>query len=119
LATALAAGAVLSGRSGDLAGAVLFGLAALAIASFSAHATLMRPRLVADFTGLRVRTLGGAIKLGWGEARVRLHTTRRLGRDSVTLEIESEDHLLILGRLELGEDPRDVLDVLSALRAHS
>jgi hypothetical protein len=35
----------------------------------------------------------------------------------VTLEVESDDHLLILGQLELGEDPRDVLEVLSAIRA--
>jgi hypothetical protein len=115
---AVAAAAVFSALSGDPAGSVLFGLATLAIGAFSAYATLIRPRLVADFTGIRVRTMSGTVELSWAEARVRLRTTRRLGRDAVTLEVESDDHLLILGQLELGEDPRDVLDVLSALRAH-
>jgi hypothetical protein len=49
---------------------------------------------------------------------VRLRTTRRLGRDALTLEIDGDDHLIVLGWMELGEDPRDVLAVLSALRAH-
>jgi hypothetical protein len=58
------------------------------------------------------------VSLNWAEARVRLRTTPRLGRDTVTLEIDSEDHLVVLGWLDLGEDPREVLHVLSTLRAH-
>jgi hypothetical protein len=99
-------------------GAVLFGVAALATGAFAAHGTLIRPRLTADFTGIRARTMAGTVSLNWAEARVRLRTTPRLGRDTVTLEIDSEDHLVVLGWLDLGEDPRDVLHVLSALRAH-
>jgi hypothetical protein len=113
----VAAAAVFSALSGDPTGSVLFGLATLAVGALSAYATLIRPRLVADFSGIRVRTMFGTVELGWAEARVRIRTTRRLGRDAVTLEVESDDHLLILGQLELGEDPRDVLEVLSAIRA--
>jgi hypothetical protein len=111
--------AVFSALSGDPMSAVLFGVATLFSGAFALHGTLIRPRLSADFTGIRARGLTGTVTLGWAEARVRLRTTRRLGRDSVTIEIDSEDSLVVLGWLELGEDPRDVLDVLSALRAHS
>jgi len=118
--TALAAAvAVFGALSGDSMSALLFGIATLFAAAFAAHGTLIRPRLTADAQGLRARTLSGTVALGWVEARVRLRTTRRLGRDSVTLEVDSEDSLVVLGWLELGEDPRDVLDVLSALRARS
>jgi hypothetical protein len=119
LTAVVAAGCVFDGLSGDKAGSVLFGLAALAVAAYTVHATFVRPRLAADTAGLSARTLSGTLRLDWPSARVRLRTTRRLGRDGVTLEIESEDVLLVFGRLELGEDPRDVLDVLSALRARS
>jgi hypothetical protein len=111
--------AVFSALSDDLMSAVLVGVATLFAGAFAIHGTLLRPRLTADFTGIRARTLAGTVTLSWAEARVRLRTTRRLGRDSVTLEVDSEDHLVVLGWLDLGEDPRDVLDVLSALRAHS
>jgi hypothetical protein len=112
-------GAVADALTGDRGGLVLFGLAAIAVGAFAAHATLVRPRLTADAEGLVTRTLGGTRRLPWVQTRTRLRTTRRLGRDGVTLEIEHEDELYVFGWLELGEDPRDVLDVLSTLRARS
>ncbi|MBN6035560.1 PH domain-containing protein [Amycolatopsis sp. 195334CR] len=120
LAALSAAAAVLTGLSGDRAGPVLFGVAALALAGFAANGSAIRPKLSADAHGVRVRTLTGDHRLEWSQVRVRLVKTRRLGREVPTLEIECEDippHLLVLGWLELGTDPRDVLDVLSALRA--
>jgi hypothetical protein len=105
--------------TGDRGGLVLFALAALAVGAFAAHATLVRPRLAADTEGLLTRTLGGTRRLPWAQTRTRLRTTRRLSRDGVTLEIEHDDELYVFGWLELGEDPRDVLDVLSTLRARS
>jgi len=116
----MAAGALFSALSdAEPMGAILFGLAAIASGAFAAHGTLVRPRLTADFHGISTRTMSGTVTLDWAQARVRLRTTRRLGRDGVTLEIDGDDHLVVLGWLELGEDPRDVLDVLSALRARS
>lgn len=102
--------------SADPRGRVLFGLAALLLAAASAHGTLVRPRLTADDQGIHLRSLHGRVHLSWTETRTRLRTTRRLGRDAETLEIENGGQLFIFSRLELGTDPRDVLDVLSALR---
>lgn len=115
----LLVGVVTDALTADRGGLVLFALAAIAVGSFAAHATLVRPRLAADAEGLLARTLGGTQRLPWAQTRTRLRTTRRLGRDGVTLEIEHEDQLFVFGWLELGEDPRDVLDVLSTLRARS
>lgn len=118
VAAAVAAGAVLSASADDKAGALLLGVAALGVGAFTAHGSLIRPRLAADVTGIRARTMAGTVELSWPETRLRLRTTRRLGRDGVTLEVDSADHLLVLGRLELGEDPRDVLEALGTLRPH-
>ncbi|MCR6486177.1 PH domain-containing protein [Amycolatopsis sp. OK19-0408] len=113
----LLAGVVTDALTGDRGGLVLFALAAVAVGAFAGHATLVRPRLAADAEGLVTRTLSGTHRLPWGRTRTRLRTTRRLGRDGVTLEVEHEDELYVFGWLDLGEDPRDVLDVLSTLRA--
>jgi hypothetical protein len=112
-------GVVADAVTGDRGGVVLFALATLAVGAFAAHSTLVRPRLAADTEGVVARTLGGTHRLPWAQTRTRLRTTRRLGRDGVTLEIEHEDELYVFGWLDLGEDPRDVLDVLSTLRARS
>lgn len=113
----LLAGVVADAVTGDHGGLVLFALATLAVGAFAAHATLVRPRLAADTEGLVARTLSGTHRLPWAQTRTRLRTTRRLGRDGVTLEVEHEDKLYVFGWLDLGEDPRDVLDVLSTLRS--
>ncbi|WP_410616357.1 PH domain-containing protein [Amycolatopsis sp. lyj-109] len=112
----LLTGVVTDALTGDRGGLVLFALAAAAVGAFAAHATLVRPRLAADAEGLVARTLGGTHRLPWAQTRTRLRTTRRMGRDGVTLEIEHDEQLYVFGWLDLGEDPRDVLDVLSALR---
>ncbi len=115
----LLVGVVADVVTGDRGGLVLFALATLAAGAFAAHSTLVRPRLAADTEGLVARTLGGTHRLPWAQTRTRLRTTRRLGRDGVTLEVEHDDELYVFGWLDLGEDPRDVLDVLSTLRARS
>ncbi|MFB9684823.1 PH domain-containing protein [Amycolatopsis plumensis] len=113
----LLAGVVTDALTGDRGGLVLFALAAVAVGAFAAHATIVRPRLAADAEGLVARTLGGTHRLPWAQTRTRLRTTRRMGRDGVTLEIEHDEQLYVFGWLDLGEDPRDVLDVLSTLRS--
>ncbi|MFI5583406.1 PH domain-containing protein [Amycolatopsis sp. NPDC051758] len=112
-------GVVADALTGDRGGLVLFALAAVAVGAFATHATLVRPRLAADTDGLVTRTLSGTQRLPWAQTRTRLRTTRRMGRDGVTLEIEHDDQLYVFGWLDLGEDPREVLDVLSTLRARS
>jgi hypothetical protein len=115
----LVLGVVVDALTGDRGGLVLFTLAAVAVGAFATHATIVRPRLAAGAEGLLTRTLSGTRRLPWAQTRTRLRTTRRLGRDGVTLEIEHDEQLYVFGWLELGEDPRDVLDVLSSLRAQN
>lgn len=112
----LLAGAVLDAVFGDGKGAVLMGLATVAVGAFAVHWSVVRPRLSVDAEGLIARTLGGTHRLPWDRTGIQLRTTRRLGRDGVTLELEHDDELYIFGRVDLGEDPRDVLDALTALR---
>jgi uncharacterized membrane protein YhhN len=115
----LVLGVVVDALTGDRGGLVLFTLAAVAVGAFATHATIVRPRLAAGAEGLLTRTLSGTRRLPWAQTRTRLRTTRRLSRDGVTLEIEHDEQLYVFGWLELGEDPRDVLDVLSSLRAQN
>lgn len=139
LAVGAAAGALSASTAADRPGTVLFGLGAAAMALAAAYGTFVRPRLTADTAGLRVRSLGGTRPLAWHEVRIRLTTVRRMGRDATALEIEplSPGHrspetpadgdaepddgtgLVVLGWLELGVDPRDVHDDLTALQARS
>jgi hypothetical protein len=116
IAALLLVGAVTDLVFGDGKGAVLLGVAMLAVGGFAVHWSLVRPRLAVDAEGLVARTLSGTHRLPWAETSTKLRTTRRMGRDGVTLELEHGDQLYVFGRLELGEDPRDVMDVLSALR---
>jgi len=100
----------------DNAGTVFFALAAAALSALSLHGLLVRPRLSADPRGVRIRTSTGKHDLDWPDVTARVRTTRRLGRDAPTLEIEAGGRLYVFGWLELGEDPRDVLDTLTALQ---
>lgn len=97
-------------------GEVLFFVAAVLLTVLSAHGLLVRPRLAADADGVRIRTIRGERRFTWSEVNLSVRGTKRLGRESRTLEITAGDHLFIFGWLELGADPVDVLDVLSALR---
>lgn len=107
------AGAILSG---DRAGAVLFAVAAVVLALLSGYGALIRPRLAADATGLRVRTLRGTVSLRWPETLTLLRATKRLGRETWALEVSSDEDLFIFGRIDLGSDPVEVLDELNRLR---
>ncbi|MEU6641455.1 PH domain-containing protein [Saccharomonospora sp. NPDC046836] len=115
LAAAAVAGKVGTALSGDRPGTLLLAVATLALLAAAAHGTFLRPRLCADHWGVRIRTLGGSKRLAWDEVDVRLTTARRLGRDVAALELEGED-LVVFGWVELGADPRDVHDELTALR---
>jgi hypothetical protein len=105
---------------GDPPGRVLLGVVALLLALAGLYATVARPRLAADQAGVAVRGLTGTRRWSWAEVNVRLVRTRRLGRDTATLEIDAENAdppaLVVLGRMDLGVDPEDVVDELLALR---
>jgi hypothetical protein len=117
LAVAAAAWAVLAD---DPPGRVLLGAVALLLALGALFTTVARPRLAADQEGVAVRGLTGVRRWTWAEVNVRLVRTRRLGRESATLEVDAENaeppDLVVLGRFDLGADPEDVLEQLLGLR---
>jgi hypothetical protein len=100
----------------DRMGAVLLGVAAVVLIALSAHGMLVRPRLLADDRGIRIRTARGSLDFAWPDTDIQVRTSKRMGRDSTTLEISAGEQLFVFGRLELGADPRDVQDTLTALR---
>ncbi|MFJ5987783.1 PH domain-containing protein [Lentzea sp. NPDC092896] len=100
----------------DNAGRLLIGLASLLVTYLAAFATIARPRLTADVDGLAVRGLASTTRLPWHEVKVKLQTTRRLGREQQTLELDADDRLVVLTRVDLGADPEEVAGVLHALR---
>ncbi|WP_067976822.1 PH domain-containing protein [Mycolicibacter icosiumassiliensis] len=100
----------------DMPGRVLAGIAGVGLLMFAGLSWRARPKLALTFDGLAVR--------GWWRTRVltpdsltRLRVTeyQRIGRKHRLLEIETlDDELLILSRWDLGTDPREVFEVLSA-----
>jgi len=106
--------------SGENTTRLLMGVGTAFLLFLALHGTFVRPRLSVDDDGLAVRTLTGTHQFPWHEVKVRLVTTRRLGRESETLELDwqrgEDEHLTVLTRMDLGTDPRDVAEVLHALR---
>lgn len=104
----------------DRPGQVLLGAVALFLAAAGAFGSVVRPRLTADHQGVTVRGLTGARTWTWSEVNVRLVRTRRLGRDTSAIELDADNaevpDLVVLGRLDLGADPEDVVDALLELR---
>jgi hypothetical protein len=98
------------------------GLSVLVLVLCSVYGSRARPRLTATSTGIEVRGMRGAQRYDWAQVDdVRLLHTPGLGRKSLTLEItvhtgEADERLLIFSRLDLGADPRDVIDNLTAAR---
>ena len=99
---------------------MLLGAVALLLGFAGVYTAVARPRLAADQDGITVRGLTGARSWRWAEVNVRLVRTRRLGRDAATLEVDADNAeqpaLIVLGRLDLGADPEDVVEELLALR---
>lgn len=114
--------AVVLANGGDRPGALLLGILAVLAAAATAHGVLVRPRLSADSDGVVVRTATRTHRLRWSQLETEVRSTRRLARDVRTLELEFPDDdgdrvLVVLGWLELGADPDDVLDDLNRVRA--
>ncbi|SDH56773.1 PH domain-containing protein [Lentzea fradiae] len=100
----------------DNAGRLLIGLATLLVTYLAVFATIARPRLTADVNGLAVRGFASTTRLPWHEVKVKLQTTRRLGREQQALELDADDRLVVLTKLDLGAEPEEVAGVLHALR---
>jgi hypothetical protein len=105
----------------DAAGRVLVGAGAVLLLVLAARDLVARPRLAAGPDGVDVRGLAGGTHLPWGQLRVRVRETRRLGVRSRTLELDTapaagdDGVLVVLGRRDLGADPDDVARALRGL----
>ena len=124
LAVAAAAWLVLLLLTGaDRPGQLIAAVAAAGLGTAAVSGSRARPRLAAGPDGLVVRRLGWTLDVGWTQVEdVRVLRQRRFGRESSLLELElrepdGAERLVILGRLELGEDPEEVAEVLDAYRA--
>lgn len=106
----------------DPAGRLLAGVAAVGLLVAAVFGTRARPRLRADVDGLTVRGLARSRHHPWPLVQdVRVLRVRRFGRDSSLLEIDTvtasgAERLFVFGRLDLAEDPEDVLPQVCALR---
>ena len=124
-AVGLLAWVVLGARTGalDAPGRLLLGVAGVVVGVAALAGLRARPRLAAEDDALVVR--GPLTTRRWPWARVdavRVVRMRRLGLPAAYLEIDARDddggeHLLVLGRLELGADPTDVAEALQSHRA--
>jgi hypothetical protein len=100
----------------DLPGRVLIGIAAAGLILFASATWRARPKLAITADGLVVR--------GWLRTQllrrtdikiIRITEFRRIGRKIRLLEVDAQDgRLLIFSRWDLGTDPLEVLDALTA-----
>lgn len=106
----------------DPAGRLLAGVAAAGLLVGALFGTRARPRLRVDADGL---TIGGMFRSRhhpWPFVQdVRVLRVRRLGRATSLLEVDTvtaggDERLIVLGRLDLAEDPEDVAPQVLALR---
>jgi hypothetical protein len=101
----------------DPAGRVLLGLAGLGLLVLAATDLLVRPRLSADASGLRLRTLAVRRDLPWSQVeRVVVDERKRYGLTARTLEVDAGETLVVLGRRSMGADPREVVGTIARIR---
>lgn len=97
---------------------LFIGVLVLVLAAASAYGGVVRPRLFADPGGVTVRGWQGTRHFPWTEITFQVRRNERFGRTVESLELDlPDDKLLILTRLDLGEDPRDVAEALDEIRS--
>lgn len=120
LAAAVAGG--LTALAEDPPGQLLGVLAAAVLAAAALFGTVARPRLSIDEVGVAVRGLLTTHRWTWAHVhRLRVVRHRRLGREVPMLELDAiepdgTERLVVLGRLDLGAHPQDVLDAVHTAR---
>jgi hypothetical protein len=100
----------------DVPGRILVGIAAVGLVVFASLSWRARPKLAIRDDGLLIR--------GWSRTKllrrsdikiIRITEFRRLARKMRLLEIDTtDDRLFVLTRWDLGTDPLNVLDALTA-----
>ncbi|MGA8547819.1 MAG: PH domain-containing protein [Mycobacterium sp.] len=100
----------------DPPGRLLLGISAAGLILFASASWRARPKLAITSDGLRVRGWMRTQLLQRTEIKIiRITEFRRIGRKMRLLEIDAKDgRLLIFSRWDLGADPLQVLDVLTA-----
>jgi hypothetical protein len=113
---------LLAALAGDPPGRLLGALATVVLVAAALFGTVARPRLTVDDTGVAVRGLVTTRRWSWAHVhRLRVVRHRRLGREAPMLELDAvepdgTERLVVLGRLDLGAHPEDVLAAVHAAR---
>ena len=100
----------------DAPGRILVGIAAVGLLVFASLSWRARPKLAISDDGLVIRGWSRTHQLRPSDIRIiRITEFRRLARKVRLLEIDTtDDRLLVFTRWDLGTDPLDVLDALTA-----
>jgi len=100
----------------DPPGRILVGIAAVGLFVFASLSWRARPKLAISDDGLVIRGWSRTSLLRRGDIKIiRITEFRRLARKVRLLEIDTTDNrLLVFTRWDLGTDPLNVLDALTA-----
>jgi Bacterial PH domain len=100
----------------DAPGRILVGVAAVGLILFASMSWRARPKLAISDDGLVTRGWSRTNVLRRGNIKIiRITEFRRLARKVRLLEIDTtDDRLLVFTRWDLGTDPLNVLDALTA-----
>jgi hypothetical protein len=100
----------------DAPGRILVGIAAVGLILFASLSWRARPKLAITDAGLLTRGWSRTSLLRRADIKiVRITEFRRLARKVRLLEIDTvDDRLLVFTRWDLGTDPLNVLDALTA-----
>ena len=100
----------------DVPGRILVGIAAAGLLVFASLSWRTRPKLAISDDGLLTRGWSRSHVLRHGDIKIiRITEFRRLARRVRLLEIDTTDgRLLVYTRWDLGTDPLNVLDALTA-----
>jgi Bacterial PH domain len=100
----------------DPPGRILVGIAAIGLIVFASLSWRARPKLAITNDGLVTRGLWRSTTLRRDDIKlIRITEFRRLARKMRLLEIDTvDDQLFVFTRWDLGIDPLDVLDALTA-----
>jgi Bacterial PH domain len=100
----------------DTPGRILVGIAAMGLLVFASLSWRARPKLAISDDGLVIRGWSRTNLLQRGDIKIiRITEFRRLARKVRLLEIDTtDDRLLVFTRWDLGTDPLNVLDALTA-----
>ena len=100
----------------DAPGRILVGIAAVGLILFASLSWRARPKLAITDAGVVIRGWTRSNLLTRGDIKIiRITEFRRLARKVRLLEIDTtDDRLLVFTRWDLGTDPLNVLDALTA-----